>query len=239
MATESNDNAEPAELDKFNRLAADWWDETGPLATLHAINPLRLNYIATRAAIDGARILDVGCGAGILSEALARRGADVTGIDLAPENIRIASEHAAAAKLAIDYQVESVEAHAAAAPGSYDIVTCLELLEHLPRPEEAVAACARAVRPGGAVFLSTINRNPKSFLLAIIGAEYVLGMLPKGTHEYSKLIKPAEIGRAARQAGLAIQDLAGLHYNPLTRAYWLGGNVDVNYLVYARRPEAG
>jgi 2-polyprenyl-6-hydroxyphenyl methylase/3-demethylubiquinone-9 3-methyltransferase len=238
VATDTGQNAEPAELDKFNRLARDWWDETGPLATLHAINPLRVGYIASCAELGGARVLDVGCGAGILSEALARRGAAVTGIDLASESIRIAGEHAAAEGLLIDYRVQTVEQLAAAEPGTYDVVTCLELLEHLPEPETAIAACARAVRPGGAIFLSTINRNLKSFMLAIVGAEYALRMLPRGTHEYLKLIKPAEIGRAARTAGLVIEDLTGLHYNPLTQTYRLGGNVDVNYLVFATRPES-
>jgi 2-polyprenyl-6-hydroxyphenyl methylase/3-demethylubiquinone-9 3-methyltransferase len=239
VGTKRSDNAEHAEVDKFEKLAAQWWDETGPLATLHAINPLRTNYIAAHAALDGARVLDVGCGAGILSESLARRGAVVTGIDLAADNLRVAREHAATAGLAIEYRVESVAQQATANPGAFDVVTCLELLEHVPEPEAIVAACAQAVRPGGAVFFSTINRNLKSFLLAIVGAEYVLGMVPKGTHEYLKLVRPSEIGRAARAAGLEIEDLTGLHFNPLTRAYRLGGNVDVNYFVFARRPEAG
>lgn len=233
------DNAEPAEVEKFNALAARWWDETGPVASLHAINPLRTDYIAARARLDGASVLDVGCGAGLLSEALARRGALVTGIDLAAENIRVAVEHAAAAGLDIDYRVQSVEERAAAAPGTFDVVTCLELLEHVPDPEAVIAACARAVRPGGTVFFSTINRNAKSFLFAILGAEYVLRIVPRGTHEYLKLLRPSEIGRAARAAGLQVRELTGLHYNPLTQAYRLGGNVDVNYLVFAARPEAG
>ena len=238
MKPSSADNVATSELEKFGRLAADWWDPDGPLATLHAINPLRTDYVAARTALDGSRVLDVGCGAGILSEALARRGATVTGIDLAAESIEVAIKHARTEGLQIDYRVESVEQLAAAEPGSFDVVTCLELLEHVPEPARVIAACAQAVRPGGAVFLSTINRNLKSFLLAIVGAEYVLDMVPRGTHEYLKLVKPSEIGRAARNAGLEVRELTGLHYNPLTRAYRLGGDVDVNYLVFAARPES-
>lgn len=233
-----NANAEPAELEKFDRLSDQWWDETGPLETLHAINPLRTKYITERTGLEGARLLDVGCGAGILSESLTRCGAKVTGIDLAADNIRVAREHAAEQGLDIDYRVASVETIATAEAGHFDVVTCLELLEHVPQPEAAVAHCAKAVRPGGDVFFSTINRNLKSFMLAIVSAEYVLGMLPRGTHEYLKLIKPSELSRAARLSGLVVEDLTGLHYNPLTRTYRLGGNVDVNYLLSARRPEA-
>jgi 2-polyprenyl-6-hydroxyphenyl methylase/3-demethylubiquinone-9 3-methyltransferase len=238
VSTESSQNAARDELEKFDRLASEWWDESGPLATLHAINPLRTGYIAERVELDGASVLDVGCGAGILSESMARAGARVTGIDLAAASIGVATEHAAAGGLAIDYRVAAVETVAAESPGAFDVVTCLELLEHVPDPAAAIAACARAVRPGGAVFLSTINRNFKSFLLAIVGAEYLLGLLPRGTHEYLKLIRPSEAGRAARRAGLVIDELTGLHFNPLTRAYRLGSNVDVNYLVFARRPES-
>jgi 2-polyprenyl-6-hydroxyphenyl methylase/3-demethylubiquinone-9 3-methyltransferase len=233
----SKDNAAAEELEKFGRLADQWWDADGPLATLHAINPLRVDYINSRAPLNGASVLDLGCGAGILCEALARRGARVTGIDLAAASIRAAAEHAAAAGLSIDYRVQSIDDVAAAHPGTFDIVTCLELLEHEPEPERVVAACARAVRPGGAVFFSTINRNLKSFLLAIVGAEYVLDLLPRGTHDYLKLVTPAELGRATRATGLELRDLTGLHFNPLTGSYRLGGNVDVNYLAYARRPE--
>ena len=240
MATEQIEkaNAEAVEVEKFNQLSDDWWDENGPLATLHAINPLRTDYIAARSRLDGARVLDVGCGAGILSESLARLGAQVTAIDLAPENIRVAREHAVQQGLEIDYRVDAVETIAAAEAGGFDIVTCLELLEHVPQPEAAIAACAAAVRPGGNVFFSTINRNFKSFLLAIVGAEYVLNMLPRGTHDYLKLIKPSELAAAARSAGLDIDELTGLHFNPLTQSYRLGPGVGVNYLVSARRPEA-
>jgi len=239
MSAKQSENEAPAELEKFGRLAQVWWDESGPLASLHAINPLRVDYIASRSKLEGARILDVGCGGGILAEALARRGASVTGIDLAGDSIRIAKEHASREGLDIDYRVTPAETLADEAPGAFDIVTCLELLEHVPEPDAIVAACARAVRPGGGVFFSTINRNLKSFLFAIVGAEHVLGILPKGTHEYLKLVRPAEIGRAARAAGLRVEELTGLHYNPLTQAYRLGGNVDVNYFVFATRPEAG
>jgi 2-polyprenyl-6-hydroxyphenyl methylase/3-demethylubiquinone-9 3-methyltransferase len=232
-------NSASDEVEKFAHLADVWWDETGPLATLHAINPLRLEYIATRAALTGARVLDVGCGAGILTETLARRGASVTGIDLASASIGVALRHAEQAGLTIDYRVTAAEDLAAAVPASYDVVTCLELLEHVPRPAETIAACAALARPGGAVFFSTLNRTPKSFLFAIVGAEYVAGMLPRGTHQYLKLLRPAELGRAAREAGLDIVELTGLHFNPATQRYWLGGNVDVNYLAYARRPEVG
>jgi 2-polyprenyl-6-hydroxyphenyl methylase/3-demethylubiquinone-9 3-methyltransferase len=231
-------NADAAELEKFDRLADAWWDQKGPLGTLHAINPLRSQYIAQRCALDGARLLDVGCGAGILSEALARRGARVTAIDLAADNIRVAREHTESEGLSIDYRIASVETIAAAEPGQFDVVTCLELLEHLPAPAAAVAACAQAVRPGGRVFFSTINRNFRSFLLAIVGAEYVLGMLPRGTHEYLKLIKPSELARAARAAGLWVDELTGLHFNPLTQSYRLGPGVSVNYLASTHRPDS-
>lgn len=232
-------NSAPDEVEKFAHLADVWWDETGPMATLHAINPLRADYIAARASLPGARVLDVGTGAGILAEALARRGAVVTGIDLAAPSIAVARQHAERMELNIDYRVAAAEDLAAAAPASFDVVTCLELLEHVPRPQETVAACAAAVRPGGLIFFSTINRTPKSFLLAIVGAEYVARMLPRGSHEYRKLVRPAEIARAARAAGLAVVELTGLHLNPLTQRYWLGGNVDVNYFACCRRPEAG
>jgi 2-polyprenyl-6-hydroxyphenyl methylase/3-demethylubiquinone-9 3-methyltransferase len=206
------------------------------LSTLHAINPLRIAYIEARAPLRGARVLDVGCGAGILSEAMAARGADVVAIDLAATSIEVARSHAAERGLAVDYRVASIDDIAATEPGSFDIVTCLELLEHVPDPGAVIAACAAAVRPGGAVFFSTLNRNIKSFALAIVAAEYVLGMLPRGTHRYLKLLRPAELGRAARQAGLDLRELTGLHFDPLTQSYALGGNVDVNYLAHAMRP---
>jgi 2-polyprenyl-6-hydroxyphenyl methylase/3-demethylubiquinone-9 3-methyltransferase len=228
-------NADAAELAKFGNLAGQWWDIDGPFKTLHALNPLRLDYIAARARLQGARVLDVGCGGGILAEALALRGARVVGTDLAPENIEAAAAHAAIAKVAIDYRLIDAAALAETDRGTFDVVTCLELLEHVPEPARIVAACAMLVKPGGAVFFSTINRNLKSFLLAIVAAEYVLGLVPKGTHEYLKLVRPAELGAACRSAGLDLKELTGLHFNPLLDRYSLGGNVDVNYFAYTRK----
>lgn len=233
------ENVDPAEVAKFSALAAEWWNPAGPLRTLHEINPLRVAYIAERAGLAGARVLDVGCGGGLLCEALAREGAAVTGIDMAGDSIEAAREHASGCGLVIDYRRAAVAELASARPGAYDVVTCMELLEHVPDPGAVVAACAALVRPGGAVFFSTINRNLKSFLLAIVGAEYLLGMLPRGTHEYDKLIRPAELAAWCRAAGLAVADLSGLHYNPLTREYVRGGsNVDVNYFAYAAKAPA-
>lgn len=230
----SNGNADAAELEKFAAQASSWWDPEGPLKTLHAINPLRLDYVARRARLAGARVLDVGCGGGLMSEAMARSGASVVGLDLAEASIEAARGHAADG-LAVEYHVESVEQRAAAEPRAFDVVTCLEMLEHVPDPDAIVAACARAVRPGGAVFFSTINRNPKSFLFAIVGAEYLLGLLPRGTHRYLSLVKPAELAAAARASGLEVEELTGLHFNPATGSYRLGGNVDVNYFAYTTR----
>jgi 2-polyprenyl-6-hydroxyphenyl methylase/3-demethylubiquinone-9 3-methyltransferase len=228
-------NVDPSEVAKFANHAAEWWDTGGAFRTLHAINPLRLRYITTRVTLAGARVLDVGCGGGILSEALARAGARVTGVDQGEEALAAAREHAAAANLAIDYRRATLEELAVAEAAAFDVVTCLEVLEHVPEPERIVAACAVLVRPGGAVFFSTINRNLKSFMLAIVGAEFVLGMVPRGTHEYAKLIRPAELARWSRAAGLDVRDLTGLHFNPVTGEYVLGGNVDVNYLAHTVR----
>jgi 2-polyprenyl-6-hydroxyphenyl methylase / 3-demethylubiquinone-9 3-methyltransferase len=230
-------NVDAAELRKFADLADRWWAADGPFKTLHDINPLRVDYIAARVALAGARVLDVGCGGGLLSEALAARGADVVGLDLAPENVAAAQAHAAVEGRTIDYRCVDVAAVAAAGPGSFDVVCCLELLEHVPDPDAVVTACAAAARPGGTLFFSTVNRNVKSFALAIVGAEYLLRLLPAGTHHYSKLVKPAELAAACRHAGLVVRELTGLHYNPLTKAYRLGGNVDVNYLMHALKPE--
>jgi 2-polyprenyl-6-hydroxyphenyl methylase/3-demethylubiquinone-9 3-methyltransferase len=230
-------NVDSSELAKFASRAEEWWDTRGPFRTLHEINELRLDYIATRAPVAGMRVLDVGCGGGLLAEGLAARGASVVAIDLAPENLDAARRHAEASGLAIDYRCADVEDIARAVPGEFDVVTCLEMLEHVPEPSRIVAACAAAVRPGGSAVFSTINRNLKSFALAIVGAEYVLGLLPRGTHEYAKLIRPAELAAWCRGAGLDVAELTGLHHNPATRAYWLDGNVDVNYFAWARRPQ--
>jgi 2-polyprenyl-6-hydroxyphenyl methylase/3-demethylubiquinone-9 3-methyltransferase len=207
-------NVDPAEVEKFSNLAHRWWDPQGEFRPLHDINPLRLEWIARHAALDGAAVLDVGCGGGILAEAMARRGARVTGIDLSEKALRVAELHLHESALAIEYLAVSVEDHAATHAGKFDVVTCMELLEHVPEPASMVAACARLVRPGGRVFFSTINRNPKSYLFAVVGAEYVLGLLPKGTHEYMRFIKPSELAQWSRAAGLRIEELVGMTYNP-------------------------
>ena len=231
-------NADPQELAKFEALASRWWNPEGPMKALHRINPLRLDYIDARAPLKGARVLDVGCGAGLLSEGMARRGAQVLGIDLARASLDVAARHARENDIQVEYRRRGAEQVAAEQPGAFDIVTCLEMLEHVPDPAQVVAACARAVQPGGTVFFSTINRNLKSFLLAIVGAEHVLGMLPRGTHEYERLIRPSELAAWCRKGGLHVVDLTGLHYNPLTRTFWLGGNVDVNYFAETQRGTA-
>ena len=235
QAVEDQHAADAEELAKFESLADQWWDPDGPLKTLHEINPLRLDYIDARAPLEDARVLDVGCGGGILSEAMAQRGADVVGIDLAQASLETAAAHANASGVSVDYLCIDSERVAAEQPESFDIVTCLELLEHVPAPEKIVEACARAVRPGGSVFFSTINRNLKSFLMAIVGAEHILRMVPKGTHEYDRLIRPSELAAWCRHADLQLRDVTGLHFNPLTGTYSLGGNVHVNYFVHAHR----
>lgn len=228
-------NVDSAELAKFASRAQEWWDPKGPFRTLHEINDLRLDYVSARAELGGAKVLDVGCGGGLLAEGLAARGATVVAIDLAEKNLDIAREHAARSALPIDYRCVSAESIAEEMPARFDVVTCLEMLEHVPDPSSIVRACARALRPGGIAVFSTINRNAKSFAFAIVGAEYLLGLVPRGTHEYLKLIKPAELAAWCRAEGLEISDLTGLHLNPATRSYWLGGNVDVNYFACARR----
>lgn len=232
-------NADQHEIDKFAGLAHDWWDEQGALRTLHAINPLRLHWIGSIAPIKGSHILDVGCGGGILSESLARGGAvEVTGIDLAEESLRVAQLHALEQGVNnVRYHTISAEAIAQQQPAAFDIVTCMEMLEHVPNPSAIVQACAQAVRPGGWVFFSTINRNAKSFLYAIVGAEYVLQLVPRGTHQHSKFIRPADLLRDCRHAGLIAHATQGLHYSPITQRYWLDSNVDVNYMLACRRPE--
>jgi len=228
-------NADPVELEKFSKLAHRWWDPAGEFRPLHEINPLRLDWIAQHARLEGAAVLDVGCGGGILAEAMARRGAKVTGIDLSEKALKVAQLHLLESRLAVHYENVSVEDYAAAHAGKFDAVTCMELLEHVPEPGAMAAACARLVRPGGQVFFSTINRNPKSYLFAVVGAEYVLGLLPKGTHDYLRFIKPSELSRWCREAGLRIDELIGMSYNPITKRYRLGRDCDVNYLLRTTR----
>jgi len=229
-------NYDPAELAKFSALAHRWWDPQSEFRPLHEINPLRLAHIDRLAGgLAGKRVLDVGCGGGILAEAMAGKGAEVTGIDLAERPLKVAALHAIETQSRVDYRLASAEELAAEAPEGYDVVTCMEMLEHVPQPPSVVAACARLVKPGGWVFFSTINRNPKSFLFAIVGAEHVLRLLPKGTHEYARFIRPSELTRECRAAALDVEDITGMTYNPLTRRYALGRDVDVNYLVGCRR----
>ena len=229
-------NVDDAEVAKFNALAARWWDPDGDFRPLHEINPLRLDWIRGHVDLGGKRALDIGCGGGILTEAMADAGADVTGIDMAERPLTVARLHQAESGAAVDYRQVTAEELAETEAGRFDVVTCLEMLEHVPDPAEIVRSCFELAKPGGHVFFSTINRNPKSFLFAIVGAEYVLKLLPAGTHEYQKFIRPSELDEWARQAGLKFQESIGLHYNPLTRKYSLGSNLDVNYLMYYRRP---
>ncbi|QIK38014.1 bifunctional 2-polyprenyl-6-hydroxyphenol methylase/3-demethylubiquinol 3-O-methyltransferase UbiG [Caldichromatium japonicum] len=236
--SEASPNVDPAEVRKFDALAMRWWDPDSEFKTLHDINPLRLDYIQRGAGgLTGKRVLDVGCGGGILAEGLAQRGAQVVGIDLGEMPLRIAELHRLESGVEVEYRRIAVEALAAEQPASFDVVTCMELLEHVPDPASVIAACARLVRPGGKVFLSTLNRTFKAYLLAILGAEYLLGMLPRGTHDYARFIRPAELAAWARQAGLLLTAMTGLVYNPLTRTYRLAaGQLDVNYLATCVRP---
>jgi 2-polyprenyl-6-hydroxyphenyl methylase/3-demethylubiquinone-9 3-methyltransferase len=228
-------NADHAELGKFDALAGRFWDPKGAFRPLHELNPQRARYIAERAHLSGARVLDVGCGGGLLCETLARAGATVSGIDLAPGMIEVARLHAAEQGLSIDYRVAAAEEIAAASAGTFDVVTCMEMLEHVPDPAAMLASFARLLRPGGALFVSTLNRNLKSFLLAIVAAEYLLGLIPRGTHEYERMIRPAELARWARTAGLTLRDVAGLDYDPLTHECRLGRDPSVNYLAHCVR----
>jgi 2-polyprenyl-6-hydroxyphenyl methylase/3-demethylubiquinone-9 3-methyltransferase len=229
-------NADPAELAKFSEQAHRWWDPDSEFGPLHQINPLRLNWIDALAGLQGKRVVDVGCGGGILADSMARRGASVLGIDLAQKALRVAQLHALEAGTPnVEYRETSAEDLAREHPESFDVVTCMEMLEHVPDRASVVNACARLVKPGGWVFFSTINRNAKSFLFAIVGAEYVLNLLPRGTHEYLKFIKPSELAGWARMAGLAVQQTQGMEYNPITRRYWLSADTSVNYLAAARK----
>ncbi len=231
-------NVDSAEIAKFAAHAREWWDPHGPFRTLHEINGLRTGYIAERAELNGVRVLDIGCGGGLLSEALASRGASVLGIDLAEPSLEAARAHAAESGAAVEYRCVAAEALAREQPASYGVVTCLEVLEHVPEPNRVVAACAALLAPGGHAFFSTLNRNPKSFALAIVGAEYVLGLLPRGTHEYLKLVRPSELASWCRASALEVAEITGLHFNPLLHSYRLGGDVDVNYFMHVRKPQA-
>lgn len=230
-------NADPSELRKFSDLAHRWWDPESEFRPLHEINPLRLDWIDGKVNLPGKHVLDVGCGGGILSESMAARGAVVTGIDLSDKALGVARLHLFESGRKVDYQLISAEAFAEQQAGAFDAVTCMELLEHVPDPASTVKACSRLVKPGGSVFFSTLNRNLKSYLLAVVGAEYILNLLPRGTHEYAKFIKPSELGSHCRAAGLDVTELVGMRYNPVTRVPTLSRDTDVNYLLHAQRPD--
>ncbi len=229
-------NSDPAEVARFDRLASRWWDADGESRALHDLNPVRFGYVAARARLQGAQALDVGCGGGLLSEALARAGATVTAIDLAPAVLDVARLHLLESGLAVDYRETSAEALADESPARFDVVTCMEMLEHVPDPASIIGACHRLLKPGGQLFLSTLNRTPVSFAAAILGAEHLLRLLPRGTHQYARFIKPSELARDLRTAGFGLEDVRGMAWNPLTRRAWLTESVAVNYLVCARKP---
>jgi 2-polyprenyl-6-hydroxyphenyl methylase / 3-demethylubiquinone-9 3-methyltransferase len=231
-------NADPNELAKFSDLAHRWWDPAGEFRPLHEINPLRLSWIEQRVALSGKRVLDVGCGGGILAEAMARAGARVKGIDLAEKALRVAELHRLESGAAVEYEAAAAEDLAQREAAGYDVVTCMEVLEHVPDPASTVRACAALAKPGGQLFFATINRNPKAYLLAIVGAEYVLRLLPRGTHDYAKFIKPSELARWCRESGLAMADLIGMNYNPLTKMFALGRDTGVNYMLHATHPRS-
>ncbi|HEY9253541.1 MAG TPA: bifunctional 2-polyprenyl-6-hydroxyphenol methylase/3-demethylubiquinol 3-O-methyltransferase UbiG [Stenotrophomonas sp.] len=235
---QASSNFHQAELDKFAALANRWWDADGPQKPLHALNPVRLDYVAARMPLAGARVLDVGCGGGLLSEALARQGAQVTAIDLAPELVKVARLHRLESGLEVDYRVQSVEDLAAEAPASFDAITCMEMLEHVPRPGAILQACATLLKPGGKLFLSTLNRTPAAFAVAIVGAEYVARLLPRGTHHYEDFIKPSELAAWLRETGLQLEDVSGLAYEPWRNSAKLSRRTDINYLAWASKPAA-
>jgi 2-polyprenyl-6-hydroxyphenyl methylase/3-demethylubiquinone-9 3-methyltransferase len=235
--TDNNTNVDKAEVAKFEALASRWWDLTSEFKPLHEINPLRVNYIDERSPVAGKKIIDVGCGGGILAEGLAQRGAEVTGIDMGEAPLNVARLHLHESKLDIDYQQSTAEAMARNNAASYDVVACLEMLEHVPDPRSVVKACAEMAKPGADLYFSTINRNPKSYLMSVIGAEYILKLLPKGTHDYAKFIRPSELALFVREAGLELVDIIGLHYNPITKNYKLADGTDVNYMIHVRKPK--
>ncbi len=234
----ANHNVDQAEISKFEELASRWWDPQSEFKPLHEINPLRLDYIDQRAEIQGKKVLDVGCGGGILAESMALRGAEVTGIDMGEAPLEVAKLHMLESGTELEYRQITAEALAAEMPGQFDVVTCMEMLEHVPNPGSVIAACAALVKPGGQLFFSTINRNPKAYLFAIVGAEYLLRMLPKGTHEFSKFIRPSELEGWTRHAGLELNELTGMVYNPFSQQYSLGRDLDVNYLAHCTRPSS-
>ena len=229
-------NADPAEIQKFSDLAHRWWDPTSEFRPLHEINPLRLEWIHSHINLNEKKVIDVGCGGGILAESMARKGAHVTGIDLSEKALKVADLHGLESGISVNYKKISAEENAIAEPGQYDVVTCMEMLEHVPDPASTIRACYSMVKPGGQVFFSTLNRNPKSYLFAIIGAEYLLQLLPKGTHDYAKFITPAELSQAIRNAGLQVDSIRGMSYNPLTKIYSLNQDTSVNYLVACTKP---
>ncbi len=228
-------NADPLELQKFSDLAHRWWDPNSEFRPLHDINPLRLEWINARCPLAGLKAIDIGCGGGILSESMARKGAQVTGIDLSEKALKVADLHSLESGISIHYELISAEEIATREAGQYDVVTCMEMLEHVPEPASIVAACAQLVKPGGQIFFSTLNRNPKAYVFAILGAEYLLRMLPKGTHDYQKFITPAELSQYIRQAGLQVEGIKGLTYNPLTQVYSLNADTSVNYMMACRK----
>jgi 2-polyprenyl-6-hydroxyphenyl methylase/3-demethylubiquinone-9 3-methyltransferase len=238
METTQPLNADPSELARFQSVASRWWDPDGEMRPLHDLNPVRLRYVERAGPLNGKAVLDVGCGGGLLSEAMARAGARVTGLDLTQDLIDVARLHALESGVAVDYRVESAEQHAAAHTGSYDVVTCMEMLEHVPDPAAAVAALARLVRPGGDLFVSTLNRTPRAYVLAVLGAEYVLRLLPVGTHSYERFIRPSELADWSRLAGLVVVDIAGLEYDPFGRSARLSGDARVNYVMHLRHSSA-